>query len=138
MFVTHKFTGFLLSPAAVLLAIGTAGCSSVPWQRSLESGLTKAAQQQRPALVMFDAAFNQDCREMDREVFSDATVREKLDCFVPIRLDYYWNRKLANEMGVEVLPSFFVFRCDRSIAGSHAGKMNAEQFSFFLIKYRHY
>ena len=128
---------FVLS-TTVLLALGGFGCNSIAWEHSFKSGLAKAAEQQRPALVMFDALFNRDCGEMDRGVFTDPEVRAKLEGFVRIRLNYSLNRKLAGQFGVEVLPTFYVLRCDGSLAGSHAGKMDVVKFDFFLIKYRYY
>ena len=128
----------MVSWIGVLLPLGGVGCSPVSWEHSFKSGLARAAEEQRPALVMFDALFNRDCGEMDREVFSDPEVRAKLEGFVRIRLNYSLNRKLADQFGVEVLPTFYVLRCDGSMAGSQAGKMDVDKFNFFLIKYRYY
>ncbi len=129
--------GFAALSAVALIPLA-GGCSFIRWESSLESGLAKAAQGQRPALVQFYSALNGDCLEMERQVFTDSEVQQQLEGFVPIRLDCQLNRKLAEQMGVERLPTFFVLRCDGTIAGSHAGKMAADKFNFFLIKYRYY
>ena len=115
-----------------------AGCGFVPWEYNFELGLQKAARRQQPALVQFYSGLNRDCLEMDRKVFTDPDVRENLKDYVPVRLDYHLNRELADQLGVEALPAFFVFRRDTSIAGSYVGKMDAGKFNFFLIKYRYY
>jgi hypothetical protein len=114
------------------------GCGSIRWERNLEAGLKRAANEQRPALVMFSSALSQDCFEMDRDVFTDPQIEKTMGGFVPIRLDVVMNRKLSDELGVRTSPSFVVFRPDRSVAGFHEGKMDVARFGVFLIKYRYY
>jgi thiol:disulfide interchange protein len=115
-----------------------AGCGSVRWERSLDAGLKRAANEQRPALVMFSSTFSRDCFEMDQNVFTDPQVEQTMAGFVPVRLDLVMNRKLAEELGVRSAPSFVVFRPDRSVAGFQEGKLDAARFGIFLIKYRYY
>ncbi len=115
-----------------------AGCGPIRWERTLEAGLKRAAAEQRPALIMFASAVSMDCREMDQKVFSDPQVQKTMETFVPVRLDFVWDRKLAEDLGVRSVPSFVVFRPDRSVAGFHEGKMDAAKFGTFLVKYRYY
>lgn len=125
--------------AAVLL--GTAcltGCGPVGWERSFEAGLSKAANERRPALVMFSSAVSPDCMRMDREVFEDPEVQNVLRSFVPVRVDFLLNSKLAKELNVQSVPTFVIFRPDRSVAAVREGKMDARSFTIFLIKYRYY
>jgi thiol:disulfide interchange protein len=110
----------------------------VAWESSVEKGMNRAAAEQRPALLEFHSAWNEGCRKMDFEVFPDEEVQASLQDYVPIRLDYHLNRDLADQMGVQTLPAFFVFRADGSLAGSHQGVMDADKFSYFLIRYRFY
>jgi len=123
---------------AMLLAAGLAGCGPVGWENSLEAGLSKAAVERRPALVMFSSMVSPDCISMDKEVFPDPSVQSALRSFVPVRIDYVIHRKLAKELNVQTLPTFVVFRPDRSVAAVQEGKMDARSFSVFLIKYRYY
>ena len=51
------------------------GCSYVQWERDYNTGLKKAAEQRRRAVIQF-YSMNKDCYEMDREVFSDSDVQE--------------------------------------------------------------
>lgn len=125
----------LILPA---LVVSATGCSTIVWEPGLQAGLQKAARTGKPALVQFHAMFDSECMEMDADVFSDPDVEETMRDYVPIRLDYGWKRDLADRLGVEVLPTFFIFRADGSLAGSHAGKMNAVNFRTFLMKYRYY
>lgn len=114
------------------------GCGGVHWEYDLERGLQQAAQRQRPALVQFYSAVNRDCLNMDQEVFADPEVQKQLEEYVCIRLDHQLNRDLADRLGVNVVPTCFIFRCDRSLAGSLVGRTDATKFKYFLVKYRYF
>ena len=122
----------------MLLGVGLAGCGSVNWGTNLEAGLSKAAVERRPALVMFSSMVSPDCISMDKEVFPDPSVQKALRSYVLVRIDYVLHRKLAKELNVQTVPTFVVFRPDRTVAGIQEGKMDARSFSVFLIKYRYY
>ncbi len=125
--------------AVLLSSVGcVAGCGPVRWESSLEPGLSRAANERRPALVMFSSVASPDCIEMDRDVFEDPDVQDVLKSFVPVRLEYVLHGKLAKELGIQTIPTFVVYRPDRTVAGVHEGKMNARNFTIFLIKYRFY
>jgi thioredoxin-related protein len=121
-----------------ILAVALVGCGPTRWEMTLERGLTRAAKEQRPALVMFASAMSADCIAMDRDVFPDPQVQKAMETFVPVRLDFLMNRKLAEQLGVTTVPTFLVFRPDRSVAGMAEGKMDVARFGVFLIKYRYY
>lgn len=123
---------------AILLAVAAVGCGPAGWETNFEAGLSRAASERRPALVMFSSAMSPDCMEMDEEVFSDPQVRNVLNSFVRVRIDYLIHNKLAKELNIRTVPTFVIFRPDRSVAGVREGKMDARSFSFFLIKYRFY
>ncbi len=128
----------LLGPAVLLATLSVvlgSGCSPIHWERGYDSGLKRAARQRRRALVQFYSAVNTDCLEMDRKVFSDPDVQELMHNFIAIRLDSVLNKKLAKQFNVQTVPTFFVIRPDRQIAGSMSGKMDAEKFRIFLIKH---
>jgi thioredoxin-related protein len=125
--------------AVLLLSVAClTGCGPVHWESSLEAGLSKAANERRPALVMFGSVASPDCMEMDRDVFEDPDVQKVLKLFVPVRLEYVLHGKLAKELGVQTVPTFVVYRPDRTVAGVHEGKMDVHNFTIFLIKYRYY
>ena len=127
----------LLGPAVLLATLSVvlgSGCSPIHWERDYDAGLKRAARQRRRALVQFYSAVNTDCLEMDRKV-SDPDVQELMHNFIAIRLDSVLNKQLAKQFNVQTVPTFFVIRPDRQIAGSASGKMDAEKFRIFLIKH---
>jgi len=134
MQVKRKLLGLTVLLAILSVALGS-GCSSIHWERSYEAGLERAARQRRRALVQFYSAVDPDCLEMDRKVFSDPDVQDLMHNFIAIRLDSVLNRQLATYFNVQTIPTFFIIRPDRQIAGSESGAMDAEKFRIFLIKY---
>jgi thioredoxin-related protein len=126
----------VLTVLAALAACGfVTGCGSVQWQYSFDKAQREAAQQKRRMIVEFTSAASMDCQLMDAQVFTNAEVRQLMQRFVPVRLDSVFHRDLARQFGVQTTPSFFVLRPDGQIVGSYAGKLDAEKFRVFLIKY---
>lgn len=120
----------------VVLTALAAGCSPVRWERDYEAGVQRATQLNRRALVQFHSHLSQACREMDEQAFADPDVQKIMQHFVCIRVDDMVDRKLSEQFGVQVLPSFFVIRPDMTLSpGSQTGKLDAERFRAFLIKH---
>jgi len=126
-------TVFLLAVAVSLVA----GCGSVHWEHNYQKGVTRAAQLRKRSLIQFYSPLDADCLAMDREVFSNPDVQKALNEFVAIRLDYMLNKRLADDLNVQVLPSFFVLRPDGRIMGSYSGRMDEQKFRIFLLKQRY-
>ncbi|UCD27607.1 MAG: thioredoxin family protein [Planctomycetota bacterium] len=114
-----------------------AGCGGIHWEHDYTKGLRRAAQLRKRVLVQFHSNVNADCMEMEQKVFNNSEVKELITEYVAIRLDYYLNKQLADDLNVQVLPTFFVLRSDGAIIGSHGGKMDKEKFRYFLIKNRY-
>ena len=131
----RKCSKILIVLAALAACDLIAGCGSIQWQYSYDQGRREAAQQRRRMIVEFASTASMDCREMDAKVFSNPDVRQLMQRFVPVRLDTVFHRDLARQFNVQTTPTFFVIRPDGQIVGSYAGKMDAEKFRVFLIKY---
>ncbi len=121
----------------VLTACGLiVGCGSIRWETSYDQGMREAMQKRQRVLLQFASSMNADCREMDADVFPDPEVERLMRSFVPVRLDTVLDRELAKHLGVREVPAFYVIRTDGQVVGSHIGKLDAEKFRAFLIKYR--
>ncbi len=118
-----------------VLLMALTGCGPIAWETDLEAGLVRAGQEGRRALVQFHTLANPDCQAMEDEVFSDPDVQDLMARFVPIRLDLVWSQQVARQFNVEAVPTFLVIRPDRQLAGSYTGRMDAEKFLLFLIRY---
>ena len=113
-----------------------AGCGAIHWEYDYTKGVQRAAQMGKRVLLQFHSNVNADCMEMEREVFGKSEVQKLMGEYVAVRLDYLLNKKLADDLNVQVVPTFLVLRHDGVIVGSHVGKMNETKFKIFLIKYR--
>jgi thioredoxin-like negative regulator of GroEL len=120
-----------------LACVGSAGCTSLTWAHNLDAGLSKAEQRKKPVVVLFTSGLDPDSIDLDKTL-KDLKVRQQLLQYVPVQLDYYFNRDLAKEIGVETLPAFVVFRPDRTVVAILEGEVDAQELAMFLLKNRLY
>ena len=114
-----------------------AGCSTVNWEHDYKVGVRRAGQLRKRVLLQFHSNVNSHCMEMDREVFTNPEVQKLMGEYVAVRLDYLLNKKLADDIDIQIVPTFLVLRHDGVIVGSHKGKMDETEFKYFLIKHRY-
>lgn len=131
---TCKAFAAMLSAALLLTATG---CGFVPWRYDFDGALRSAAARKQRAVVLFTSADSEAAREMDMRTFSDAKVQNLMREFVPVRLDYHFNKQRAEQMGVTQPPAILVVRPDGTVAGSEEGYLDAEALRLFLIKNRY-
>jgi len=114
-----------------------AGCGTIHWEHDYKQAVMRAAQMKKRVLLQFHTAVNTDCMEMERKVFTDPEVQKLLGEYVAVRLDYLLNKRLADDLDVQIVPTFLILRHDGAIVGHHVGKMDQIQFKYFLIKHRY-
>ena len=88
------------------------GCSQIPWRPDLGGALRQASRTNRLVVVAYWSAFNQECQEMERDVFSLSEVRDSLSQTIPVRLAAWSNRKFAEAYGLSKTPAFVVLAPD--------------------------
>ena len=76
-----------ISASGVAATVGPAGFKSVSTPHALDDAIARARQAHRPVVLDFSAEWCIECRVMDRTVFSDPVVRERLRDFDLIRAD---------------------------------------------------
>ena len=127
-----------LSTGAIVLLMALAGgCSQVKWEHSLDDGLQRASVTGRRALIEFYSPFNNQCQQMENEVFSDPEVQKIMGRYVIIRVNRALNKKAAENFNVVVLPTYVVLRPGPNgmeVVGQRVGLMDKETFRLFLIK----
>ena len=99
----------------ILLVLGVfmlSGCSQIPWRPDLGGALRQASRTNRLVVVAYWSAFDSQCQEMDRDVFSIQEVRDSLAETIPVRLASWSNRKFAESYGITKVPSFVVLGPD--------------------------
>lgn len=74
---------YLVDPEAV--AASVAESSETGWETSLEAGLQKALDEDKPVLLDFWATWCKNCLVMNKSVLKDPTVLEQLDGYIKIK-----------------------------------------------------
>jgi thioredoxin:protein disulfide reductase len=100
--------------AAILVVAALAACgggdrhggSGVPWERSLERGLERAADEHKLVMVDFYAEWCVWCKRLDQTTYTDGDVQTALQGVVPVKLDgERQGREAAARYGVRGYPT---------------------------------
>lgn len=117
----------LLFGAALLIA---PGCATVNWQSHVD--LQRAAALNQLVLIQFRTLTDPTCMDADYTLFSNPEVIKALKNFQCVRLDFLMNKKTADEWGVSAVPSYLILRPDGTLIDRRTGKMDPDEFRFFL------
>jgi YHS domain-containing protein/thiol-disulfide isomerase/thioredoxin len=116
----------ILSVAAAIAILAAAYSSSaatsagINWQPSFEEAKLLAAQSNRLILVHFWAPSCKECKKLDKDVFSQATVQQSINArFVPVKLNTDEYPTTAKLYGVDRLPTDLII----TPAGQIVGRM---------------
>jgi cytochrome c biogenesis protein CcdA/HEAT repeat protein/glutaredoxin len=104
----------------------------IDWFEKLSRAQTLALDEYKPMLIFFNG---KDCpwsRKMDKEVFTDAAVKEAMKNFVPVRLDLDTNWSLANKYGVYQVPTILLISSDMSAIGRINAFVDAKRLAAYL------
>jgi len=100
----------------VLLIVAGVGIAShlrqpknlVPWRSDLAAARTEAVAQHKPLLLDFGASWCPDCRQMAVTTWSDRSVADALEQYVPVSIDVDAHPDLAGQYQVRSIPAVFV------------------------------
>ena len=115
MALYYGYTGIHLlrqsTPPATIATSDTE--SAVPWLSSLEEGLRRAAEENKPVFIDFWATWCKNCKAMDATTFRDPAVQKLLAKYVPVKYraehpDEPETKALLNRFGVVGLPTYVV------------------------------
>lgn len=102
----------LLVRLTLCLTMTLTGCGGIHWRPDLGGALRQASRTNRLVVVAYWSAFDSQCRDMERDVFSLPEVHDSLAQTVPVRLASWSNRKFAETYGLSKVPSFVVLAPD--------------------------
>lgn len=109
------------------------GCAGPTWEYDPGLAFKHATETDRMVLVYYRTAVCPYSAKMEREVFTEPEVRERLDEFVLLQRDYAIWRAEAERLGITGTPGFVVHRANGAVACPPAvGEMSAAEFRAFL------
>jgi len=98
----RKGLGVALCVAGVYLFAGaftvTASVAGPDWVKDEAAGLARARQAGKPAMIDFYADWCAACVELDQHTYSDPKVRERLEGFVSIKVDFTKDSEAAQAL----------------------------------------
>jgi thiol-disulfide isomerase/thioredoxin len=79
--------------------------NKIMWARKLDVALRQAGKVDKLVLVNFYTDWCGFCRRMDQTTFTDKTVIQKMNVFVPVKINTEIEKKIAEEYAVNGLPT---------------------------------
>lgn len=99
----------------------SSGAAEIVWRQELEASLEAARSEERPVLVDFWATWCEPCRRMDRELWSRPEVVERVEEFIPVRIDVDRRPDVARRFAIGTLPAVVVADGWAEVIGAIAG-----------------
>jgi len=131
--ICRSLPGWGAGALSLLCLVWLSGCGGPRWLFDAGSAYRRARETDRPVLVYYRSGMCQYCAKMDREVFTDARVRGRLDEFVLLQRDFGTFQFEARRLGITGTPGFVVHRPNGSVVGPPAvGQMSPAEFRAFL------
>lgn len=104
----------------------------INWMTDIEKARALAAENNKPLLVYFTAAWCGPCRTMKSSVFPDAKVVAAFENFNAVMIDEAANRELLPKHNIEAFPTFVVLDGKGREAARATGGLPAERLVEFL------
>lgn len=128
----------LLGSLALLAAIAChsqvdQSIQAVPWRSDYAAARQEAASSGKPLFVDFTATWCGPCQHMKQTTWSDKTVAQALDKYVPLQIDIDAHRDVAEKFHIDAVPTLMVIdaKDDRAVKTTQ-GAMLPEEFLAWL------
>ncbi len=107
--------------------------TKLTWQTDLREAHTLAVEQDRPILVVFSAKWCTYCHKLIREVGADKKLAAFVSAnFVPTQLDFDKEKRIAEVLEVESLPTTIILTPKVDLLQRKAGYMKIDVFRKWL------
>ncbi len=100
-----------MKPLAVLaltISLAASAAEALTWGDDIDQAVRKAAQDGKPVLVEFSAAWNPWCQALAEKTYPDEGVQDLLGRFVRVRVDAEKHPELMKRFKVEKVPTLIV------------------------------
>lgn len=85
-----------------------ANSNSINWLHSFEDAKKMSKALNKPMLLDFTAYWCGPCKKMDSDVWSKDEVKQVMENFIPVKIDFDSERKLVNKYNVKGIPYIFI------------------------------
>ncbi len=97
--------GAVLTAFFVASALVAGEPAGITWEHSVPKAIKAAGEAARPVLVDVWAVWCAPCKLMEEKVWSDPTVRERVEKLIPLKVDADANEVFTARYDAEVLPA---------------------------------
>lgn len=102
---------------------------AINWHSDLKKAHKESLNQNRPMLIVFAADWCDHCRKMDRTTLADPHLITRINNdFIPVRLDIKKDRKIAEILDVERIPSTIFLSPRADLLGRTVGFVGQRQY----------
>ena len=112
----------LLAAGVTASVVAAEPASPIDWRKDLRTAHRQAAATGKPVLIVFDAEWCRFCKKYEAETLGDPTMAAYLNReFIPVRLDFDRDRKVADVLEVESLPCTVILSPEADLLGKVVG-----------------
>ncbi len=97
----------------------------ITWLQNMDAALQQAGKADKLVLVNFYTDWCGFCRRMDQSTFTDKTVIQKMNAFVPVKINTDIEKKIAEEYAVNGLPTTVILDSKGRIISGSEGYMHS-------------
>ncbi len=106
---------------------------AIQWSHDLQKARRTSVSTGRPMLIVFGGKRCVYCKKLDAEVFNNAVLANYINKkFIPVHLDFEKNRRSAEILEVQSLPTSVILSADADLLGSVEGYVDVRRFADVL------
>ena len=104
----------------------------VIWRNDLAAAQREAATSNKPVLLYFTASWCGPCRQMRRNVWTEQTVADAMNAYVPVRIDIDQHQALAEKYQAVTIPMMLVLDSDGKVTRALDHAVSADEMITWL------
>lgn len=122
----------LMVVAASTLLMGQAQAAGIAWRESVPNALKEAKRTGKPVFLDFSAEWCGPCQLMKKNTFTDKKVIAELRRWVSVHVDVDKQEKVAQQYGIEAMPTLIIVNPSGSVVAKTLGYHDASELLSWL------